>query len=78
MHELRLAFPSGIKASNTGLQVQRGSAALSIELTDLPFLSIGALRLARLKVGIRGTAGTMHEQKTLLAHMDLAMQRGGG
>jgi len=78
LHGLRQAFPQGVVETSGGFHVTQQQTALEITLADLPPLILGALSLARLKVGVRGTAGTLAEQHSMLADMDRAMQRGGG
>lgn len=77
-HGLALAFPQGVTESGGILHVAQGGAALEIELETRPARVIAALRLPALHVRIRFVAGTPEQQQEVLAHMDRAMQRGGG
>jgi hypothetical protein len=51
---------------------------MEIAIAPLPPRVIALLRLPRLEVRIRFTAGTTEQQQAMLARMDRAMQRGGG
>lgn len=77
-HGLRLAFPGGVSEQKDVIRVRHGLAAMEIVLETLPPRIIALLTLPRLKVTLRGTAGSATEQAAMLAHMDRAMQRGGG
>lgn len=75
---LMLAFPGRVVERNGELCADDGTAAMAITLEILPPQTIALLELPRMKVGIRGTAGTPDQFKAMIARMDLAMQRGGG
>jgi hypothetical protein len=75
---LHLAFPGGVSEDGGRIRAVFGPAAMEIVLTPLESRVIALMTLPRLKVSLRGTAGSDAEQAALLARMDLAMQRGGG
>jgi hypothetical protein len=75
---LGLAFPNGVVERNNLLRVRDGETEMAIALEALSPRSIALLRMPRLKVSLRGTAGTREQFKAMVARMDLAMQRGGG
>lgn len=75
---LMLAFPGRVVERDGLLCADHGAAAMEIALEVLPPQTIALLELPRMKVGIRGTAGTPEQFRAMIAHMDLAMQRGGG
>jgi hypothetical protein len=77
-HGLLLAFPDSVSEDDGMLRVVAGPAAMEICLTPLAPRVIASLRLPRLQVNIRFTAGTPAEQQAMLARMDRAMHRGGG
>lgn len=77
-HGLDFAFPEGVTAHDGVLLVAHAGAAMEIALAPLPPRIIALLRLPRLEVRIRFTAGTAVQQQAMLARMDRAMQRGGG
>jgi hypothetical protein len=78
LHGLKLAFPHGVEEAGALLKVGDGETAMEIELAALPDLAIALLRLPRIRVSIRFTAGSREQQAAMLARMDRAMQRGGG
>jgi hypothetical protein len=78
LHGLRLAFPGSVSEVGDTVRATFGPAAMEITLTQLPPRLIALLALPRLKVSLRGTAGSDAERAAMLARMDLAMQRGGG
>ncbi|MDP3033434.1 MAG: hypothetical protein Q8N33_15285 [Rhodocyclaceae bacterium] len=78
LHGLQLAFPDCVIEDDGILRVNPGPAAMEIILTPLAPRVIAALRLPKLQVNIRFTAGTAAEQQAMLARMDRAMHRGGG
>lgn len=78
LHGLRLAFPQGVEEAGALLKVGDGDTAMAIEIAPLPDLAIALLRLPRIRVAIRFTAGTPERQRAMLARMDRALQRGGG
>jgi hypothetical protein len=78
LHGLRLAFPQGVEEAGALLKVGDGDTAMAIEIAPLPDRLIALLRLPRIRVAIRFTAGTPEQQRAMLARMDRAMQRGGG
>ena len=49
---------------------------MEIALTELTPRTIALLKLPRMKVSIRMTAGTPEQRRAMLRRMDLAMQRG--
>jgi hypothetical protein len=75
---LSFAFPQGVTERNGVLQVAYASATMEIILAPLPPRVIALLRLPRLEVRIRFTAGTPEQRAAMLARMDRALQRGGG
>lgn len=75
---LDLAFPGRVTTRDGLLCVDDGSAAMEIRLTELTPRTIALLKLPRMKVSLRGTAGSAAQQIAMLARMDLAMHRGGG
>jgi hypothetical protein len=77
-HGLDLAFPGRVKECNGVLCVHDGRAEMEIHLTELPPQTIALLKLPRMKVSLRMTAGSAEQRAAMLARMDLAMHRGGG
>ncbi len=75
---LALAFPGLVVATGDVLRVDDGRVAMEISLTPGTSRVIAAITLSRLHVTIKFVRGTTSEQKSMLARMDLAMQRGGG
>jgi len=75
---LAFAFPQGVTESDGVLLVAHAGAAMEISLAPLPPRVIALLRLPRIEVRIRFTAGTTEQQQAMLTRMDRAMQRGGG
>lgn len=75
---LAFAFPQGVTERDGVLFVAGEGAAMEIVLAPLPPRVIALLRLPRLEVRIRFTAGTPDQRAAMLARMDRAMQRGGG
>lgn len=75
---LAFAFPQGVTERDGVFQVAQAGAAMEIAIVPLPPRVIALLRLPRLEVRIRFTAGTTEQQQAMLARMDRAMQRGGG
>jgi hypothetical protein len=51
---------------------------MEIALTELTPRTIALLKLPRMKVSLRGTAGSAEQWTAMLARMDQAMHRGGG
>ena len=78
LRQLRLVFPDCAVAADGAMVVTAGATRLEIVLTPLPPRAIALLSLPRLKVSLRGTAASAAAWAALLAHMDLAMRRGGG
>ncbi len=77
-HGLAFAFPQGVTERAGSFHVVHAGAAMEIAIAPLPPRIIALLRLPRLDVRIRFTAGTPEQQQEMLARMDRAMQRGGG
>lgn len=77
-HGLLFAFPAGVHERDGQYRVEHEGAAMEIATAPLPPRVIALLRLPRLDVRIRFTAGTVDQQQAMLARMDRAMQRGGG
>jgi hypothetical protein len=77
-HGLDFAFPQGVTERDGAFHVAYAGAAMEITLAPLPPRVIALLRLPRLEVRIRFTAGTPEQRAALLARMDRALQRGGG
>lgn len=77
-HGLDFAFPEGVTVRDGVLLVAYAGAAMEIVLAPLPPRVIALLRLPRLEVRIRFTAGTAVQRQAMLARMDRALQRGGG
>jgi hypothetical protein len=75
---LVFAFPQGMIERDGVFQVAHAGAVMEIAIAPLPPRVIALLRLPRLEVRIRFTAGTTEQQHAMLARMDRAMQRGGG
>jgi len=75
---LLFAFPDGVSEAAGLFRVEYEGAAMEIRTAPLPPRVIALLRLPRLEVRIRFTAGTAKHQQAMLARMDRAMQRGGG
>jgi hypothetical protein len=75
---LRNAFPEGLAGGPLRFRVSRDGVDLAIDLKPGPDRVIGGLRLPRLRVRLHFTAGDGAARARLLAHMDLAMHRGGG
>ncbi len=75
---LRFAFPAGVSEVAGLFRIEYGGAAMEIAAAPLPPRVIALLRLPRLDVRIRFTAGTPAQRQAMLARMDLALQRGGG
>lgn len=76
---LRLAVPDGVSAPSPGcLRVASGGVTLDIDLTELPERRLGQFRLPVLAARYRFVAGDAPDRAALLAHLDRAMQRGGG
>jgi len=75
---LAMAFPGRVADRAGRLCVEDGQAAMEVSLQPLPPHDIALLRMPRLKVSLRGTAGTPDQFKAMVARMDRAMQRGGG
>lgn len=75
---LLFAFPAGMHERDGAFRVEHDGAAMEIDITPLAPRVIALLRLPRLDVRIRFTAGTFTQRQAMLARMDRAMQRGGG
>jgi hypothetical protein len=75
---LLFAFPEGVSEAAGVFHIDYAGAAMEIHTALLPPRVIALLRLPRLEVRIRFTAGTAVQQQTMLARMDRALQRGGG
>lgn len=75
---LRLAFPAAVLTCRGRWRIDTEMAGLEIATIELPPRVIALLRLPRLQVCMRFTHGTASARATLLAHLDRAMQRGGG
>lgn len=77
-HGLYLAFPDRVTERNGLLRVDDGQAAMEIALQEMTPQVIALLRLPRMKVSLRMTAGSKEQRAAMLARMDRAMHRGGG
>ena len=75
---LYFAFPQGVREAAGVFLVDDRGAQMEIRIVSLPPREIAALRLERIEVAIRFSAGTADLQRAMLARMDRAMQRGGG
>lgn len=75
---LSFAFPEGVTEREGVFHVAHAGAVMEIRIAPLPPRVIALLRLPRLEVRIRFTAGTPEQQQAMLTRMDRAMQRGGG
>ena len=75
---LVFAFPEGVCEEAGLFRIEYRGAAMEIRIAPLPPRVIALLRLPRLDVRIRFTAGTPEQRAAMLARMDRAMQRGGG
>ena len=75
---LALAFPGKALAQGRHWLIDHKGATLEVAIEVQPPRVIAAVRLPVLMVVLRFVAGTPQQQAQMLAHMDLAMQRGGG
>ena len=75
---LLFAFPEGVSEETGLFRIDYAGASMEIHTKPLPPRVIALLRLPRLEVRIRFTAGTVEQQRGMLARMDRALQRGGG
>ena len=75
---LSAAVPGGVAQREGRFLASDGQATLEFEVEPLPPRVIALLRLPRLRVRIRGRAGTDRQQADLLERIDRAMHRGGG
>jgi hypothetical protein len=75
---LENAFPGSLSGGPLTFTGRAKGAAVEVELTPQAPRIIGGLALPTLIVRIRFTQGDADAQSALLAHMDRAMQRGGG
>ena len=76
---LRLAVPAGVSVCPpASLRVVRYGVVLEIELTAQPERRLGLFCLPVLQARYRFVAGDVPARAALLAHIDRAMQRGGG
>jgi hypothetical protein len=75
---LLFAFPAGVREAAGLFRIDYAGASMEIRTALLPPRVIALLRLPRLEVRIRFTAGTTVQQQAMLARMDRALQRGGG
>lgn len=76
---LRLALPEGVTAPRPlVLHAVRGGVSLQVALTVMPERRIGLFRIPVLLARFCFTAGEREARMALLAHIDHAMQRGGG
>ncbi len=75
---LELAFPGRVSERDGLICVNDGQASMEIGLNELAPRKIALLKLPRMKVSLRMTAGSVQQQVAILARMDLAMHRGGG
>lgn len=76
---LRLALPDGVMSPRPlVLHAEWRGAMLEVVLTVMPERRIGLFRLPVLLARFCFTAGDRAARMALLAHIDLAMQRGGG
>ena len=76
---LRLAVPDGVARPQPGhLRVSVAGTQLSIEVTERPERRLGQFRLLVLLARYRFLSGDVPARLALLAHLDRAMQRGGG
>jgi hypothetical protein len=75
---LDLAFPGRVTERNGILRVDDGRATMEIALEMMTPRVIALLNMPRMKVSLRMTAGSAEQRAAMLAHMDMAMHRGGG
>jgi hypothetical protein len=75
---LDLAFPSRVTERDGILHVDNNHAVIEIALEIMTPRRIALLNMPRMKVSLRITAGSAEQRAAMLAHMDLAMHRGGG
>ena len=75
---LAFAFPQGVTERDGLFRIEHAGAAMEIHTAPLPPRVIALLKLPRLDVRIRFTAGTPAQRTAMLARLDRALQRGGG
>lgn len=75
---LDLAFPGLVQATGHVLRVDDSLAVMEVVLTPGTPRVIASITLPSLHVTIQFIRGTPTQQASMLARMDLAMQRGGG
>lgn len=75
---LELAFPGQVSTRAQSFHVVGPEASMEIVWRMLPPRRIALLCLPRLEIEIRCVSVSAAAFRTMLAHMDRAMQRGGG
>ncbi len=75
---LELAFPGLVREVGERLRIHDGAVTLEIALTVGAPRAIGNILLPTLRVNFDFSSGTLAEQRSILAHLDRAMHRGGG
>lgn len=75
---LALAFPGKVTRQGSYWRVSLDDTMLEIDLAVLPPRVIASLHLPLLRVVMHFISGTPEQRASMLARMDLAMQRGGG
>lgn len=76
---LRLAVPGCVSVPASGcLRVERDNVMLEVDIAALPERRLGLFRLPVLQARYRFLSGDVPARAALLAHLDRAMQRGGG
>lgn len=75
---LRAACPGEVSGGPQEFRVASRNAVLEIRIEPTAPRHIASLVLPRLHASYRFTAGAPVAQAALLAHLDRAMQRGGG
>ena len=75
---LGMAFPDVVVDDGKRLRVDGRDAVMEISLEPGPERRIALLCLPTLRVRIEFVEGSPKAQRAMLAHMDMAMQRGGG
>lgn len=77
-HGLRAACPGEVTGGPRDFRVASRGAVLEIRIEPTTPRRIASLELPRLQAFYCFTGGTAEAQASLLAHLDRAMQRGGG
>ena len=75
---LLAACPGAVTGGPRDFEVASRGAVLRIRIEPTTPRRIASLELPRLQACFQFTAGTPEAQAALLAHLDRAMQRGGG